>query len=279
MDPSRSTHYHGNVEKRNPPKKYKPPINNGPLCLDLKPSISYMSAITFFAGLLPTTPLACTLHPLPCQGQWRWWDRHSQCSRCQCHRHHQLHHYHHVRSGKIWRDRHNQPTCSHQHHQHHHHLHHQVRSSEASTTSPPISTGSPGEQHQLRYDLMPPILPPGEHGHAEGPSQPCFSEAFYLVFLFHLKICSLCSLLENQLSREQSLKLFLIRLWAETLKWTCADGSPLFLCLTKIQFIHGSLLCLAWASINCANELLWWRPSAIIIVHKRLQGLWIAVRF
>ena len=42
-----------------------------------------------------------------------------------------------------------------------------VRSSEAATTSPPIST-SPGEQHQLRYDLMPPILPPGEHGHAEG---------------------------------------------------------------------------------------------------------------
>jgi len=41
-----------------------------------------------------------------------------------------------------------------------------VRSSEAATTSPPIST-SPGEQHQLRYDLMPPILPPGEHGHAE----------------------------------------------------------------------------------------------------------------
>ena len=43
-----------------------------------------------------------------------------------------------------------------------------VRSSEAATTSPPISTGSPGDQHQLRYDLMPPILPPGEHGHAEG---------------------------------------------------------------------------------------------------------------
>lgn len=42
-----------------------------------------------------------------------------------------------------------------------------VRSSEAATTSPPISTGSPGDQHQLRYDLMPPILPPGEHGHAE----------------------------------------------------------------------------------------------------------------
>ena len=234
---------------------------NHPLFLDLKIEQKYFMYVCntlFFAGLLPTTPLACTLHPLPCQGQWRWWDRHSQRCRCQCHHHHQLHHYHHVRSGKIWRDRHNQPTCSHQHHQHHHHLHHQVRSSEASTTSPPISTGSPGEQHQLRYDLMPPILPPGEHGHAEGPSQ---SSLYY------------------RLLREQSLKLFLIRLWAETLKWTCADGSPLFLCLTKIQFIHGSLLCLARASINCANELLWWRPSAIIIVHKRLQGLWIAVRF
>ena len=51
-----------------------------------------------------------------------------------------------------------------------------VRSSEGghSSTSPPVST-SPGDHH-LRYDLLPPNLPPGEQAHPDG-KQSCPSLA------------------------------------------------------------------------------------------------------
>ena len=120
-----------------------------------------------------------------------------------------------------------------------------VRSSEAATTSPPIST-SPGEQHQLRYDLMPPILPPGEHGHAEGGFSICLVISDWYYF------------------RNVRWQL-LSNLWAvSTLRFVFVSMYPRVL-LCWIQFIHGSVLCLVRGSIHCANELLWRHHTATLL--------------